>query len=115
MRGQQARSFPLHEHLRDGSLDDAGQALALLARQRCRDGEADARPRFDELLHSQPARASDPHALREHLLQKALIAHNIERRCIVGRMVQRLRGHGCGTRRGTQLNVDDRRGGERGS
>ena len=36
-------------------VDEAPSALTLLARQRSRDGEVDARPRLDELL---PARAA---------------------------------------------------------
>ena len=49
-----------------------------------RRSEADTQPRLNELLSSRPARAtlSDPQAMHEHLLQKALLAHDIERRCI---------------------------------
>jgi hypothetical protein len=38
------------KHLRGGSLYNAGSALALLARQRSRHGEADVRPRLHEIL-----------------------------------------------------------------
>ena len=83
-------SFPLRQHLRNGSLHDGGRALALLARRHRRDSEVDTRPNFDKLL---PAHTRDPHALRENLihdiLQHALLACDIERRWLA-------RSRGCG-------------------
>ena len=115
--GWQAHSFVPHEHLVNDPLDDPDGALTLLARQRRRDSEADAEASLDELLPAQSTRRSDPHALRECLvhdvLQQALLAHDIERRCR-GRGIHRLRGPRCGRCRRTQLHVDDRRGGGRG-
>ena len=62
VRKQEARSFALREHLPQQRLiDEAPSALALLARQRSRGGEVDARLRLDELLPAVQL-ASDPRA-----------------------------------------------------
>ena len=95
----------LHEHLCDGSLHNKRGPVALLERQRRRDSEADAWPRFSELLPAQPACASGPHALRKHLV------HNVKRR---RRALRRGRGLRClrgrGRRRRTHVDMDDSRG-----
>ena len=71
-------SFSLREHLCDGGLDDPRGVLALLTRLRSRHSEANARPRFSELLPTQPPSPRDQHALRERpiydVLQKAVLA-----------------------------------------
>ena len=120
-RELQARSFPLDDHLRDGSLDDPGGALAFLARQRSRDSKADTRTCLDKFLPAQPACTSGPHALGERLvhdvLQQALLARDVERKCIAWRRSRGIHGLdrcGQGWCRRTQLDVYDRRGGVRG-
>ena len=88
-RELQARSFLLDDHLRDGSLDGRDGALAFLARQRRRDSKADTRTCLDKFLPAQPACTSGLHALGEHLvhdvLQQALLARDVERKCIAWR------------------------------
>lgn len=88
-RDKQIHSLALRDNLSNGCLDDAGGALA---RQRRRD-KADAWTRPDEILLTQPACASHRHA-REQLihgiLQRALLARDIERWCITRRRGRRI-------------------------
>ena len=74
--------FPLRKHLRNGSLYDAGRALALLERQGRRSKESDARPHFNKLLPAEAARTRDPRTpckyLIHDILQHALLACDIE-------------------------------------
>ena len=53
----------LLKHLRNSSLYDGGSALAIHARQRSRDSEADPQPHLYEFRSTQAARTRDPHAL----------------------------------------------------
>jgi hypothetical protein len=105
------------KHLRNSSLYDAGSTLALLARQRSSDSKADSRPRLDELLPAKVVRTRALHTLREHLVYDtpkcALLARDIERRCLARsrcRWVRGLQGRSRRWRRRTQVNMDDRRG-----
>ena len=80
---REAHSFPSREYLCDGSHDYPSGTLALLTRQRSRHNGANVRPRFNELLTTQPPSHCDLHALREHpihdVLQEALLIRNVER------------------------------------